>query len=83
MNETDCPHVRWTTTCDDCGETLAVAPTDEPLSDSTCHDCGMTHADGYHPHLHCIIWRAYRRRPTDVLTEHGYVRSLAGFTDDK
>ena len=28
----DCPHAHWTTTCDDCGETLAVSPllTNEP-----------------------------------------------------
>ena len=25
----DCPHARWTTTCDDCGERLATGPANE------------------------------------------------------
>ena len=45
-----------------------------------CQECKMTvpnNDDGtaaYHPHLHCVIWKAYRRNPTSVLTDAGYIR---------
>ena len=41
-----------------------------------CQECKMTCPDGpfYHPHLHCVIWKAYHRDPAEVLREHGYRR---------
>lgn len=48
-----------------------------------CQDCKMVAPDGphYHPHLHCVIWKAYKRDPAEVLHLYGYERVMQNATD--
>lgn len=46
------------------------------MSAMTCQECGMPvpSVNTYHPHLHCVLWKAYHRDPAKLLAEHGYER---------
>ncbi len=41
-----------------------------------CQECRMTvaPATAFHPHLHCVIWKAYHRDPNEILQMTGYAR---------
>ncbi len=34
-------------------------------------------ATAYHPHLFCVLWRAYHEDPAKVLLTHGYRRGMS------
>lgn len=44
-----------------------------------CQECGMAVAGPaqYHPHLFCVLWRAYEVDPASLLADLGYERTPA------